>query len=173
LKIKNLKISGDPDDLIFWKEYEEVGSLPDVKSNKYSDRYNVRLSPLKIDMVVNNSSMSYSFSKGYLFDHASSPKIFNWFIDHDAKWVTIAAYVHDSIFHHKTLSVDFAAELFYRIMRYSIKHSKMSFVKKVRCYLRARAMRIAVKTHIAEDLFKNSTDIDSYNRGKSSITINK
>jgi len=172
LKIKNVKITGDPNDLVFWQDYKKQAWLPDVSKSDFSNRYNVRLSHLKIEIIVNKSPMCFQFQEGYLFDHASSPKIFNWFIDHDANWVTIAAYVHDAIFHHKAFSVDFAADMFYLIMRYSIKRSKMNWFQKTRCYFRARAMKIAVKTHLADRMFLDSSDIDVYDKGKSSIWAN-
>jgi hypothetical protein len=175
VKIKNVAVEGSPEDLTPWTAWSQP--LPDVASHKYADSYVVLRSSLCVALTTSGDRFRFCFDPGYLFDHASIPRIFRGIIDHDSDWVRLAAYCHDACFHHKTVDVDTAADIFYGVMRYEISKIKSKWyqfgIPKARRVWRARVMRRAVKGRIAEKLFEDSSEIDKYNTGRCSIRRDK
>jgi hypothetical protein len=101
----------------------------------------------------NQDVMIISNEAGFVFDHASIPKIpffRRWRWDND---LNIASYVHDIMFIHQYKDYKYCADIMNDIMVYEgVNDRKRNLIHR------------AVKTKIAERLFINSNERDAINK---------
>jgi len=122
-----------------WKLYKgETIPLSLLKEHPYSDSMEI----LTGKIITEIRGLQIIALPGYATDFASIPRAFRWFIDYDDDRIKRAAICHDILFNKKFGTLGYCASIMYDIMiRDGIPRWK------------AKVIRRAVETHIAERLF--------------------
>jgi hypothetical protein len=151
-------------------ELEELKVLGDINNNKPINKSFFALEEdIKLILTLENYILGFDIKRHFITDFASIPKIFRWFCKPEEDLVKKASVVHDICFNLKYKNLEESAELMYCMMEYHIRNLKTNRFNKFLLKVKAKIIKKAVETFIANKQFKETDENDIYNKNYCSI----